>query len=371
MACDACLRRAYLVALLAPWVAGLLDRPGPRPGGLLSLPDDELIAAVGARHGHGAERFLQSFQPRSARREIEQALLAAVCLHEDEYPAGLRDLPDAPAALFLAGEARRLGSLREAPGVTLVGTRRASPYGLEITYELGRGMAKAAVPVISGLALGIDAAAHRGCVEERGVPIAVLAGGADVPHPRRNSRLYRRVRELGVVLSEAPPGRRALRWSFPARNRLMAGLGAMTVVIEAAQPSGSLITAEFAQDLGRAVGAVPGRVTSRMAAGSNGLLHDGASVITSPQDLLDELFGPGVRQAEAPAGGERRSLPDDPVSRALLDAIEAGRDPQEAGCAAGLSAGETRAALARLEADGFLVRVGLAGFERAASRRRR
>src|SRR5436190_17392332 len=121
-----------------------------------------------------------------------------------------------------------------------------------------------------------------------------------------------------VVISESPPGRRPLRWSFPARNRLMAGLGALTILVEAAQPSGSLITAEFALDLGRAVGAVPGRVTSRLAAGSNRLLRDGACVITSAQDVLDELFGPGARTtAEAPAA--ERDGPDDPPLRALLD----------------------------------------------------
>jgi DNA processing protein len=367
MACDACLRRAHLVALLSPSIAGLLDRPRRRPRALLSLPDPELIAAVGTRGDHDAERFLERFEPRDARRELERAAVAALCAHEDGYPAGLRDLPDAPAALFLAGDSRRLRRLGEAPAVTLVGARRASPYGLEVAYELGRGIAAAGLPVISGLALGIDAAAHRGCVDAAGCPVAVLAGGPDVPYPPRNARLYRRVRELGLVISEAPPGRRALRWSFPARNRLMAGLGAMTILVEAAHPSGSLITAEFAQDLGRAVGAVPGRVTSRMAAGSNGLLRDGACVITSPPDVLDELLGPGAyRSGESATGGGAAEGPDDPVLRRLLDAIEAGRDPQAAAEAAGLSAGDARAALAGLEADGFLVRVGLAGFQRAA-----
>jgi DNA processing protein len=364
-ACDACLRRAYLVALLAPWIAGLLDGPRRRTRALLALPDTDLIAAVGRHDDHGAERFLEQFEPPKAREELHLAAVDALCRHDDAYPAGLRELPDAPAALFCAGDSRPLRELEHTPAVTLVGTRRASPYGLEMAYALGRGAAVAGIPVISGLALGIDAAAHRGCVEAEGSPVAVLAGGPDVPSPRRNARLYERVRELGVVVSEAPPGRRALRWSFPARNRLMAGLGVLTVVVEAAEPSGSLISAEFAQDLGRGVGAVPGRATSRIAAGSNGLLRDGACVIRSPQDMLDELFGPGAR----PLPAEGDPVPREAHLRALLDAVEAGRDPHRAAARGGLPPGEVRAGLARLEAEGWIVRVGLDGFERAAGRR--
>ena len=364
MACDACLRRAYLVALLAPWIAGLLDGSRPRARALLSLPDRELIEAVGGRAGPGAERFLEEFEPREARVELERASVHAACLHDALYPGGLHELTDSPAVLFIVGDPGCLRALERTPAVTLVGSRRASPYGLEVACRLGRGMAAAGIPVISGLALGIDAAAHRGCVEVGGLPIAVLAGGPDLPSPRRNARLYRRVRELGVVVSETPPGRRALRWSFPARNRLMAGLAALTVVVEAGEPSGSLITAEFAQDLGRAVGAVPGRITASMAAGTNGLLRDGACVVTSPQDVLDELFGPGARTAK-PA--EAVQAPRDRVQRALLEAVEAGRDPRAAADGEGVSASEARVALARLEAEGWIVRVGLDGFERSAA----
>src|SRR5204862_7755950 len=129
------------------------------------------------------------------------------------------------------GDVWLLDGLSAAPAGTLVVARRASPYGLEVAYELGRGVAAAGLPVVSGLALGVDAAAHRGCVHGGGCPVAVLAGGPDLPQPRTNARLYRRVREQGVVISEAPPGKRPLRWKFPARNRLMAGLGAATSLV--------------------------------------------------------------------------------------------------------------------------------------------
>jgi DNA processing protein len=158
-----------------------------------------------------------------------------------------------------------------------------------------------------------------------------------------------------------PPGQRPFKWSFPARNRIMAGLAQMTLLVEAANPSGSLITAEFARDLGRAVAAVPGRVTSRVSAGTNGLLRDGAILVTGAQDVLDELFGVGMRTAAGPA-----PAPTDPALAQVLAGIEDGRSAGEIALAAGLSPGETRAALARLEAEGLVRRSGLGGYERAA-----
>ena len=200
-----------------------------------------------------------------------------------------------------------LDLVAEEPAVTIVGTRRASPYGTEVAYALGRGLGASGVPVISGLALGIDGTAHRGCLDGGGVPVAVVAGGPDVVYPRRHRSLHEKVRAAGLVLSELPPGTEPYRWSFPARNRIMAGLARMTLVVEAADPSGSLITAEFAKDLGRCVAAVPGRITSTVARGTNNLLKDGATPISGTEDVLDELFGVGVRRA---APREPRPTPD-------------------------------------------------------------
>ena len=172
------------------------------------------------------------------------------------------------------------------------------------------------MPVVSGLALGIDATAHRGCLDGGGAAFAVLACGPDVAYPRRHRRLHERIRENGLVLSELPPGTPPFRWSFPARNRIMAALSRLTVVVEAADPSGSLITADFARDLGRSVAAVPGRVTSKVARGTNGLLKDGAVPITSTEDVLDELFGVGARHPPAPSHSVRE--PEDPGLRHVL-----------------------------------------------------
>jgi len=364
-ACDSCLRRAHLVAALAPRIAGLLDRVA-RPGrALLALGDEELVAAV-AGSGTTPAALLDDFDPGRARKAALEAAVDAVCMHEAGYPAGLRELVDAPAVIFTRGRAGVLGALRDEPAVAVVGSRRPSPYGLEMARSLGRGLASAEIVIVSGLALGIDAAAHRGCVEAAGLPVAVLAGGPDLPYPRTNRRLYGDVVRTGLVLSEMPPGQRAFRWSFPARNRLMAGLAGMTVVVEAAEPSGSLITADFAQDLGRIVGAVPGRVTSRMASGSNGLLRDGAALIRGPEDALDDLLGPGAgARAGDRAGARRRAgLPPD-VAR-VLDAVEAGEGVGAIAAAAGITARAARVALARLEAEGLVVRGPLGSYERAA-----
>ena len=356
-ACDSCLRRAHLIGLLAPRVAGLLDRPGARASGILALTNAELIAAVAGDAARDVERELAGFDPSRDRAGLWQDRLAALCRHDERFPAQLGDLHDPPTILFVRGELPELE-----PAVAIVGTRSASPYGLEVAYELGRGLGAAGVTVVSGLALGIDAAAHRGCLDGGGRAAAVLAGGVDVPYPRQNLQLYERIAKQGAVISELPPGVRPYRWSFPARNRIMAGLAQLSVLVEAAEPSGSLITAEFARDLGRAVGAVPGRVTSRFAAGTNGLLRDGAIPITGAQDVLDELFGVGACEL---AGA---SLPGDPTLRAVLEGVEAGRNLGELAERAGLSIREARAGLARLEADGLVKRSGLGSYERAARR---
>jgi len=393
--CAACLRRSHLVACLAPRIAGLLDRPRRRPATLLALEENELIARVAGSGGAAAARFLQTFDARSARRRLVAARIDAVCCHEESYPAGLGALDDPPPVLYIAGGADRLRAMTAGPVATIVGTRRASPYALEVAYQLGRDVAAAGVTVVSGLALGIDAAAHRGALAGGGKALAVLGSGADVVSPRSNLRLYELVRERGVICSELPPGQRAFRWSFPARNRIMAGLGAITVVVEAADPSGSLITAAFAADIGREVGAVPGRVTARLAAGSNRLLRDGASVIRDADDVLDALFGARERHvapsdrgpakvseasAEPAAEGPGRApgLPTRPAGRAaepleprlrsVLQSVEAGAGPAEIARDGGLSAADVRAALGRLELLGLVRRDVLGMYERTARR---
>jgi len=363
-ACDPCLRRAFLVAHLAPRVAGLLNRPAARVAGLLALSDEAFVAATAGDEADDAWAFLEGLDLDAMRKALAATEVLAICRHGREYPPLLEQLADPPAALFGLGCARALRALREEPAVAVVGTRRASPYGAEVAYALGRGLGATGVPVVSGLALGIDGTAHRGCVDGNGLPVAVLACGPDIVYPRRHRQLYERIRAEGIVLSELPPGTHPFRWSFPARNRIMAGLARLTVVVEAAEPSGSLITAGFARDLGRAVAAVPGRVTSSFARGTNGLLKDGAVPVTGTEDVLDELFGVGVRRA--PPLPEGRELPEEAQLRAVLEAADRFGSVDGIAREVGLTAAETRSALGRLEADGYLVRRDLGGWELAA-----
>jgi DNA processing protein len=203
--------------------------------------------------------------------------------------------------------------------------------------------------VISGLALGIDSAAHEGALAGAGTTVAILGTGADRPYPRSRRNLYERIRAGGVVASELPPGSPTFRWMFPARNRLMAALAGITVVVEAAERSGSLITADMAAEIGRQVGAVPGPVTSWRSSGTNKLLADGAAVVRGAQDVLDALLGPGMASIRefGPAVDGR--------GRAVLMAVEAGAGSADAVSAgAGVPYGEALAALGRLEREGYL-----------------
>ena len=260
---------------------------------MLALAENDLIVAVAGPRASEARRFSAAFDPEAACRSLAGRRIEALCPHADGYPTTLLALADVPPVLYLAGGADRLLELTRAPVVTVVGTRTPSRYATEVAYDLGRGLAAAGVTVVSGLAMGIDAAAHRGALAGGGRPIGVLAGGVDISYPKVNRALHAQVAEAGVLVSELPPGLRPLRWSFPARNRIMAALGRLVVVVEAAESSGTLITAEFATQLGREVGAVPGQVTARLSAGSNRLLREGAALIRSPQDALDELLGVG------------------------------------------------------------------------------
>jgi DNA processing protein len=364
-ACDACLRRSHVIATLAARIEGLLQRPSERIGNLLALSSERLIEAlVPDERISEVIHEVGAFEPGIAREQAADAELDLMCVHGVAYPDALRGLPDSPPVLWARGGADRLVELLDGPGVAVVGSRRPSAYGIEVAEELSRGLSAAGVTVVSGLALGIDAAAHRGALRASNPrTIAVLGSGADVVYPRMNRRIYDQITDVGVILSESPPGRRPFRWTFPARNRIMAAITAMTVVVEAADPSGSLITASFAAELGRGVAAVPGRVTATNAAGSNRLLRDGAAVIRDAADALDELFGVGGAERLVSAGPDPAELAAD--ERAVLDAVERGVDPASIDS----DPSRTRVVLGTLEARGFIRRSGIGSYERVAAGR--
>jgi DNA processing protein len=225
--------------------------------------------------------------PEGIWRSCRQAGIGVTWLGAPDYPAALVDDPLPPPVLFWRGELACL----DAPCVALVGTRRCTPDGAVTARELGRDLASAGVCVVSGLALGIDGAAHRGALASGrpGATAGVAASGVDVPYPRRHAELWEAVSAGGAVLSETAPGRPAQAWRFPTRNRVIAGLVRLVVVVESHAAGGSLITAEAALERGIEVRAVPGPVRSPSSAGSNQLLYDGPGPVRDAQDVLDAL----------------------------------------------------------------------------------
>lgn len=348
-ACPDCLRRSRLLAHLAPYIEKIASgAPGSRAPELLRLSNEDLAAAAAPNVAAQILVQVEAVPERRLFADLRAARCWACCRHDGGYPAGLRDAQDAPWALVGRGDPTLLQRLEPDGTVTVVGARRASTYGREVARELGRELAAADLVVASGLAFGIDACAHRGALEA-GSTVAVLACGADVSYPASHSSLWRRICEQGLVLSEMPPRTGAWRWAFPARNRIMAALAGMTVVVEAARRSGSLITADLAADLGRDLGAVPGPVSSRASAGANELLAGGACLVRDAQDVLDAMLGPGVRRAE------RRGAALTPSLLGVLGAVEGGAETCDAVAAQlDLSGADAASALARLEALGYV-----------------
>ena len=346
-ACDACLRRPWLLAALAPH----LDRTGARLHELLELEAGDLMAAVAGRRRVRLERRMAAFNPEEARVAAAKAGVEVICRCEPLYPARLNHLPNPPAALHVAGGLDRcLNALRAEP-VAIVGTRKPTGYGLDVARALGRDLAAAGVTVVSGMALGIDSVAHEGALSVGGPTIAVLAGSVERPYPPARHTLHRRIMAAGAAISELPPGAGLWRWMFPARNRLIAAVSAITLVVEAGERSGALVTAAIGASLGRPIAAVPGRITTSQAAGPNRLLAEGAHLIAGAQDVLDLLYGVGVRRA---ACGRADDL--DPQLRRWLDVISDGHDTPAALARMGLAPDRGLQVLSALELSGHIRR---------------
>ena len=244
---------------------------------------------------------------------------------------------DSPAWLFARGD------LPSELGVAVVGSRRATAYGLRTSQAIGAALAQAGVPVVSGMALGVDGAAHRGCIDAGGLAVAVLGSGVDVPYPARHRVLSQEiVRSGGVLLSEYPPGTRPAPWRFPLRNRIIAGLSRAVVVVEAAARSGALITARIALDMNLDVFAVPGDIDRLTSQGCNQLIRDGAHPVSSVEELIEGLgFVEGRKERSATELGlfEGERVPVDEVIA---------RNP-------GWPASQVMARIGLLELDGGLV----------------
>ena len=242
-----------------------------------------------------------------------------ISLGDLQYPTALAAIHDPPPTLWVRGQIDALRS----PSVAIVGSRAASPYAMEVGRRLGADLARRGIAVISGMARGVDSAAHRGALDGDGMTIAVFGCGVDVIYPREHEALAERICERGAIVSEFPPGTPPLKGHFPQRNRIISGLSLGVVVVEAAERSGSLITAHYALDQGRAVLAVPGNVLGRRNYGAHALLRDGAKLVECADDILEELT-PGIRDwglgtGEPKESNNPNSASQDPVLRRMTD----------------------------------------------------
>lgn len=236
--------------------------------------DDGLSPAVFRRARIAATESLATAKRIGARCLIDG---------DKDYPDSLHSLEQPPVALWIMGD---IGVVRDHPAVSIVGTRECTQYGERVTREIGGALARAGATIVSGMARGIDAMAHRAALEVGGRTAAVLGTGVDVPYPAPHRSLHRQIRDHGVVVSESPPGTRAVQGCFPRRNRIIAALGAATIVVEAGVKSGALNTSEHVLSLDRQLAVVPGPIDSPSSLGSNMLMRDGAHPITCVADAL-------------------------------------------------------------------------------------
>lgn len=286
--------------------------------------------------------FLRTFDERTYREELKVRSLRWVGRSDPGFPAALAAIFDPPPGLFLRGSASI--QMLDRPAVAIVGARACSAYGTHVARMLGRELAAAGLVVVSGLARGVDGAAHRGALEAGGTTVAVLGCGVARDYPAVHAELARRIVESGLIVSEYPPDVDPAPWRFPARNRIIAGLASATVVVEARARSGALITADFALEEGREVFAVPGEITSALSEGVNDLIRLGATPLCRADDVLASFrlvrsAGNGV-EVGAAAG-------------AILARLREGAaSADELARATSLSAGELGAALTELELAG-------------------
>ena len=394
---------------LASWRPGLINRlvrEYRTMGTLVERPPAEIVEFASRRRSRGGRTAADADRRATpAERASDAACFAATlregpeaCLRRAErrppgqfvvawsealYPDQLRDLGDPPLCLFVRGGAdtattrARLSAIVDAPLVAVVGTRSPSPYGEDMARSVGGGLARAGLVVVSGLAMGIDAVAHAAAVDAIAAPsaavaavrpspaaVAVLGCGADYVYPRRNARLFDRVAESGLILSEFTWGVPARTWRFPARNRVMAALGRAVVLVEGTQRSGARITASHAVDLGRDVLCVPGEAGRRLSEAPNRLLDDGARICESAADVL-RVIGVGDPGPGTDRDGELgRVLPalvldhGGGAVRDVLTALQAASltiDELAARC--GLPVAKAAAAVSDLEVEGLARRV--------------
>lgn len=345
---------------LLPWLR-LQYTPGLGRAGLICLinhfktPDKALTEA---NHGWpklpGLRRELASVVPGAEDRRVQsacqalQAISGWLCTFWDSgYPPLLRQIPDPPALLYGRGQ------LPDGDALAIVGARYPSDFGRAFTSQLAEELAEAGLVIVSGLARGIDSAAHRGALDSDGATIAVLGCGIDIIYPPENADLYRQIIERGTIISEYPPGSEPLPGHFPGRNRIISGLSKGTLVVEATRDSGSLITAEFALEQGREVMAVPGGIDRKTSYGPNQLIKQGAHPVTEAGEII-EILGHHKKARTVHDSNERleQQLPG-PAAAILCRLDLTPRHCDELAGESGLTPMELSAILLQLELQGY------------------
>lgn len=355
------------------WMAHALGRDLQRAARVAGGPEalwGASAAQLAAWLAGGPEVAERAVAARAAFRaaDAREALASRGIVHlpcaSPAYPSRLRAIFDPPFGLFGTGATMAaLQASETAPVVGIVGSRRPTGAGRRFAAHLAAGLVERGAVVVSGLARGIDAAAHEGALDAGGITVAVLGSGVDRVHPRRHLALAHRIGCEGAVLSEYWPGTEPAPWRFPARNRIVAGLSDAVVVVEAAARSGALITADFAMENGTPVLAVPGWPGADMSAGCNALLRAGAALCEGPDDVVAEVSQAAWVDAPVPAAATGAAA----TVLAVLGRAPAGVDRLAADC--GLPHAQVAVALAALEMDGLVARED-GGVFRAVSRAR-
>ena len=284
----------------------LLDR-FKTPEAVFRAPTMELLRIEGL-----GEKVAGEIQKGPLKKMVERELSLLekvggkiITLKDDDYPKRLNDIYDPPALLYVRGELRREDGL----AIAIVGSRKTAPYGRWITEKIGEDLARHGVTVVSGMARGIDSVAHKGAIQGGGRTIAVLGCGVDIIYPSENRSLFHQIIEHGAILSEFPMGSPPEGGHFPKRNRIISGLSMGVVIVQASAESGSLITAGYALEQGRDVFAVPGNVGAEGSRGTNRLIKDGAKLVESSEDILEEIW-PQWKREEGGVPKREASLPD-------------------------------------------------------------
>lgn len=307
---------------------------------------EKLDSKLAAKIANGRQRI----DPEKLLSKIQKAQIKILTIKDKNYPANLSQIDSAPYLLYLKGELLP----EDENAVAVVGARKITSYGRQVTESLVPTLVTAGLTIVSGMARGVDAVAHRAALEADGRTIAVLGSGVDVIYPPENKKLYEAICQNGAVVSEFPPGTQPRPQNFPVRNRIIAGLSLGVLVTEAAEISGSLITAGFAGEFGREVFAVPGPVYSAMSAGTAGLIKDGAKLVYRAQDLLEELNIPSNVQGRGPS-----KMKTDEAESKILEIL--GQEPAHVDQIiklSGLSAAEISAKLTLLEIKGVIKNLG-------------